>query len=270
MHKTAHSAENSIWWLEWSIDAQSLAKEITGADKAIELAYETNPAMGYRIAEKTILNEYETMTLDGFARERLGWWCPAVEINDRAIPLDVWRACGSDAPKPSEGKTAYGVKFSPDGASVALCGAIVPKEGQGRISLIDQKSTSHGTQWLADWLNERYNTGSCVVIDGRNGVDVLIDKIKGTWKSKISIIRPNVREVIAATSTLMDDLTEKKITWYKQQGILNDSAVNATKRPISGGWGFGGGNSAPIEACALALYGAKTCKRDPGRKMLIG
>ena len=27
---------------------------------------------------------------------------------------------------------------------------------------------------------------------------------------------------------------------------------------------------APIEACALALWGAKTCKRIPGKKMLIG
>lgn len=44
----------------------------------------------------------------------------------------------------------------------------------------------------------------------------------------------------------------------------------ATKRPISGGFGFGGENCYPIEACSLALYGAKTSKRDPKRKMRIG
>ena len=42
------------------------------------------------------------------------------------------------------------------------------------------------------------------------------------------------------------------------------------KRPIGGGWGFGGEDSAPIEACALALWGAKNSKRDPNKRMRIG
>lgn len=44
----------------------------------------------------------------------------------------------------------------------------------------------------------------------------------------------------------------------------------AVKRPIAGGFGFGGDNSLPVEACALALWGAKTSRRDPTRKMKIG
>ena len=232
----------------------------------------TNPALGRRILISTIEGECEQMDPDTFARERLGWWSPNMTGKiDYAIPRDIWNACASDKPKPETGKTAYGVKFSPDGSMVALCGAIIPKDGTpARISLIEYKPTSHGIQWLADWLNVRYGVGACVVIDGRNGVDVLTEKIKDTWRAKISIVRPNVSMVIAATSTLLNELTEKKITWYKDQEVLKDSALNATKRSISGGWGFGGDNSAPIEAAALALYGAKTCKRDPSRKMLIG
>ena len=191
------------------------------------------------------------------------------EVINYAIPEKVWDACVSDEQKP-EGKTAYGVKFSADGSRVALCGAVVPEGGPARISLIELKSTNSGTQWLADWLNERYNVAACVVIDGRNGVDVLVDKIADTWKSKMSIKRPSVKEVIAATSTLMNDLIEKNVTWYRGQEVLRDSAITSTKRPISGGFGFGGDNSTPIEACALALWGAKTTKRVPGRKMLIG
>jgi hypothetical protein len=60
------------------------------------------------------------------------------------------------------------------------------------------------------------------------------------------------------------------VTWYKKQDMLRDSAITSTKRPISGGWGFGGEDSTPIEACALALWGAKNSKRDPNRKMRIG
>lgn len=271
MHHEAHSGEsNGTWWLEWSEEINDIsALNLTPKD-ALELAYKTNPAMGYRIAEKTILNEFETMTLSGFLRERIGWWTPTrTETINYAIPQKIWDSCVSDDEKP-DGKTAYGVKFSADGATVALCGAVIPEKGAARISLIELRSTSRGTQWLANWLNERYDRAGCVVIDGRNGVDVLIEKIKDTWKSKLSIIRPSVREVIAATSMLVNDLNENNVTWFRGQEILRESAITSIKRPISGGWGFGGDNSTPIEACALALYGARNCKRNPNKRMRIG
>lgn len=271
MHQSAHSEEKgSAWWLEWSVNSDYNILDISSADKALELAYKTNPAMGYRIAEKTIVNEYDTMSPDGFARERLGWWTPVVEHKeDYAIDSDVWDACRSEEMKP-EGKTAYGVKFSADGAEVSLCGAVIPKEGPARISLIDRRPTGYGIQWLADWLNDRYGAACCVVIDGRNGVDVLVDKIAETWKYKDSIVRPYTKDVIAAVSTLTDALNERTVTWFAGQEILRESAVTSTKRKIAGGWGFGGENSTPIEACALALWGAKYSKRDPSRKMRIG
>ena len=109
-----------------------------------------------------------------------------------------------------------------------------------------------------------------MVIDGKNGVDVLVDKISGTWKFKGSVIRPYTKDVIAAVSTLTDALNEKTVTWFSGQEMLKESAVTSVKRKIGGGWGFGGDNSTPIEACALALWGAKYSKRDPSRKMRIG
>lgn len=271
MHATAHSNNpGGAWWLEWGIDSENPAQSIIDAKSALDAAYRTNPAMGYRIAEKTILNEFETMTIDGFSRERLGWWTPTItKAIDYAIPSNIWDACKSSDPKP-EGKTAFGVKFSPDGSAVCLCGAVIPDHGLSRISMIEYKSTANGTQWLADWLCERYAKASCVVVDGRNGVDVLIDKISDTWRMKGSIVRPSVKDVITSVGMLTDALNEKSVTWYDKQEALRESAVTAVKRPISGGWGFGGDNSLPIEACALALFGAKTSRRDPNRKMRIG
>ena len=232
--------------------------------------FECNPALGRRIQISTIEGEFEQMPADTFARERLGWWTPVVVHKlDYAIPADLWDACVSEEAKP-EGKTAFGIKFSSDGAEVVLCGAVIPKDGKARISIIDRKPTGLGTQWLADWLNQRYNKASCVVIDGKNGVDVLVDKIASTWRIKGSVIRPRATDVIAAVGMLMDGLTEQTLTWYKKQDMLRESAITSVKRPISGGWGFGGEDSTPIEACALALWGAKTSKRDPSRKMRVG
>jgi hypothetical protein len=76
--------------------------------------------------------------------------------------------------------------------------------------------------------------------------------------------------MIAAVSMLMDGLNEQTLTWYSGQDALRNSAISSVKRPISGGWGFGGEDSAPIEACALALWGAKTSKRNPNKRMRIG
>ena len=254
-------------WHEWSVAADDV-KDINAEDHS--LWFMTNPALGMRLSEEFTEEEFRSMSKDGFARERLGWWSPTLtHATDNAISKELWDACVSNAPKP-EGKTAYGVKFSADGSWVCLCGAVIPTEGAARISLIEAKPTGHGTQWLADWLNERSKKACCVVIDGRNGVDVLTDKISEHWKVKGSVIRPGVKDVIAAVSVLMDSLTEKSVTWFSGQDALRESALTCVKRPISGGWGFGGENSTPIEACALALWGAKNSKRDPNRTMRIG
>ena len=231
--------------------------------------YEANPSLGYQLLFSALEKDAATMSADMFAREHLGFISKDAHRVSYAIPVDVWDACKSFDQKP-EGKTAYGVKFSADGSEVSLCGAVVPTEGYARISLIERRPTGHGTQWLADWLNERYTKASCVVIDGRNGVDVLIDKIVPTWRVKGSVIRPGVRDVLASVSTLTDALNEKTVTWYEGQEMLRESAVTATKRPLAGGWGFGGENSTPIEAAALALWGAKNSKRNPDKRMRIG
>lgn len=231
---------------------------------------DTNPALGRRILKSTIEGEVEQMAPDTFARERLGWWTPLPKKEMAyVISEDVWNKCASKELKP-EGKTAYGVKFTSDGAEVVLCGAVIPKEGKSRISMIERRSTGEGLQWLADWLNARYDQASCVVIDGRNGVDVLVDKIANVWRQKGSVIRMGTKDMIAAVGTLMDALNESTVTWYEKQLALKESALNTTKRPIGGGWGFGGEDPYPIEACALALWGAQNSKRDPNRKMRIG
>lgn len=231
----------------------------------------TNPALGRRIQLDTIISEQEQLPADMFARERLGWWNPIIEVIEQpVIDPEAWGRCRSTAPKP-DGKTAYGVKFSPDGTEVILAGAVIDKETNTvRVTIIDRRDTAHGIQWLAEWLNERYKVASCVVIDGRNGVDLLIDKIGGTWRMKGSILKPNARDAVAAASMFINEINESTLTWYHGQEDLDDSARTATKRPIGGGFGFGGDNALPVEAAALALYGVRTAKRDPSRKMMIG
>ena len=255
-------------WHEWSVEAKSV-EEIDLQNRALWFA--ANPALGIRLTEDFTAEELGTQSPDGFARERLGWWSPILtQEADYAIRADAWDACRSEKPKPENGKTAFGVKFSADGAEVCLCGAIIPPDEPARISMIERRPTGRGIAWLSEFINERNKAASCVVIDGRNGADLLVENIKDVWKAKGAVIRPSSRDVIAAVSTLTNAVNERTVTWYAGQPALRDSAVGSVRRPIGGGWGFGGENSIPIEAAALALWGAKTSKRDPTRKMKIG
>ena len=261
--KARNKESQAIAWTEYSVP------EIGEVSDRKRWA-QCNPALGRRMQESTIAAECEQLSPDTFARERLGWWSPiATQHIDYAIDKTAWAKCGSDAPKP-DGKTAYGIKFSADGSMVCLCGAVIPKDGAARVSLLDLQPTGRGLAWLSDWLNARYDKASCVVIDGRNGVDVLIERISDVWRAKDSVVRPSVRDVVAAVGRFVNAINENSITWYRPQEMLNDSAVSVTKRSLAGGFAFGGENSLPVEACALALWGATTSRRNPNRKMRIG
>lgn len=254
-------------WHEWSVEAKNV-EAINVADR--NLWAMCNPALGLHLTEDFTETELRNLSPDGFARERLGWWAPEeVHEIERAIAAPLWDGCASNAKKP-EGKTAFGVKFAADGSVAALCGAVIGQDGKARVSLIDIRPAASGTAWLADFLKKRYSTIACAAIDGRNGADVLTDRLTSTFRAKGSLLRPSARDVVAAASTLMEELTEKTMTWYRPQTPLRESALSAVKRPISGGWGFGGDNSAPIEAAALALWAVRTTKRDPDKKMRIG
>lgn len=262
IEKCHNSPEQGVCIAEWAVNK-------IGDISDVKRWYRTNPSLGYQLLISALVKDSLNMSSDTFAREHLGLLPKRHETLNYAIPEVLWDSCKSNEPKP-EGKTAFGVKFSADGTEVVICGAVIPKVGQARIEMIERKPTGLGTQWLADFINARYTTASCVVIDGKNGVDVLVDKIASTWKMKGSVLRPRATDMIAAVSLLMDSLTEQSVTWYAKQEALKESAITSVKRPISGGWGFGGDNSTPIEACALALWGAKNSKRDPSRKMRIG
>lgn len=230
--------------------------------------YETNPSLGYQLLEEAIAKDAAKMSDDTFAREHLGFLAKRHEIMNYAISEKAWDKCAVKGTKP-DGKIAYGVKFSTDGSEVCLSGAVLT-ENKVYVELIERKSTGQGTRWLAEWLNQRYDKACCVVIDGKNGSDILVDRIADVWKMKDSVIKPSVREVIASVSALIEAVNEQTLSWNEAQDALKESAITSVKRPIAGGWGFGGENSCPIESCSLAVWGVKTSKRNPGARMRIG
>ena len=265
LHDRAHSGDSTVWWLEWGASGDTL--DDVDVDN-VDLWYATNPAMGRRMSERTVRNEHDTMSRDGFARERLGWWSPTAGLPDYAIPANKFESLAVDEP-PTEGKVAYGIKFSPDGSEVSLAAARL-HDGTVYIEQIQRESMAVGTSWLAEWIRSRRNTGSCCVVDGKSGAQALVEKL-GTMPVNY-IIAPNASQVIAACSTLVNCVNEGTLEWYRPQADLLDSAITSTRRKIgqTGGWGFGGENPIPISAASLAVWGVFNSRRDPERKQRIG
>lgn len=261
LHDRAHDGESSVWWLEWGAQGETL--QDVDID-SVDLWYACNPAMGRRMSEDTVRDEHDTMSRDGFARERLGWWSPTAGKPQTLIDADAWDALATDEP-PEPERTAYGVKFAPDGSEVAL--AVAERHGGvTHVELLERKTMACGTAWLADWLCKRTTVGSCAVIDGRSGQQALVERMASAPRGYV--VTPGAADVVAAASMLCDAVSERTLSWYRPQEQLRESATSAVRRPIGngGGWGFGGADPLPIDACSLALWGVSTSKRNPAVK----
>ena len=265
LHDRAHGGESSVWWLEWGAEGETL-DDVDVDD--VDLWYACNPAMGRRMSEATVRDEHDTMSRDGFARERLGWWSPTAGLPDFAIPANKFESLAVDA-APTGGRAAYGVRFSADGSEVSLAAARL-HDGRVYVEQIRREPMALGLTWLADWIAQRKARGCCCVIDGKAGAQALVDKL-GRMPVNY-IVTPSAQQAIAACTSLVDAVNEGTLEWFRPQADLLDSAVTSTRRKIgqAGGWGFGGENPVPIEAAALALWGVLNSKRNPERKQRIG
>lgn len=254
-------------WHEWSVSG-------IGDTSDRRRWYETNPALGIRITEEYVESEFAALSVDGFARERLGWWSEAY-AGSAAIPADKWQACGIDVVYP--GTVSYGVKFDPDGTHVTLAVASKPAKALGEkihVEVIEHRNTGGGTSWLSDWLAARADKAALIAIDGRSGVDALKNRLIELGVSDKTIMTVGTKDMIAASSVFLEAVREGTLTHFDQE-ILNASVRFATKRKIGKEGGFGFQSMVAeidvtiLEAVAVAHYAAKTTKRRPGRKAKV-
>lgn len=272
LHDEAHGDGgcDDSWWLEWA--AEELPPEDARAEDLLDLAYATNPALGTRITERAVRNEIRTMTRDGFARERLGWWKPGGSI-ERAIPFEKWKECEIPDDAAPQGVPSFGVKFSADGRHVALSAAIVKPDGGSFVELVSYASTSGGIGRLVDFVVERADSCGSVAVDGRSGSSAFLDSAVKRGFPKRFATECSTANAIAAASMLLEEV-ESKTLEHIESPALDESATGSIRRKIgnAGGFGFGDGPDSvatPVESAAIALWAARTAKRDPSRTQEI-
>lgn len=235
---------------------------------------EVMPSLGYHADIRAIRTGMKDMDELGAAQEYLGYWLP--ESTGSESPLleeGSWEKCLVKSAPPERGgdRIAYGVKFSPDGATVALSVAVRPAEGEKtHVELVALKPTSSGSDWLCRWLAERSEIGCSVAVDGRSGAGTLCSKLDSAGVPKGYVIRPTADQAVSAATLARDGVSTRTLT-HIASPALDLSATTSSKRAIGsqGGWGWGGENSAPIESVGLALLALSISKREPNRKQEV-
>lgn len=271
VRKTAHEhASDKLSWHEWSVD------EI-GDVHDVNRWYLTNPALGTRLDEEFTLEECTTLSEEGFARERLGWWDDRTQGANPIIDTSKWAACAVDDPFEPDDKErmAFGVKFTPDGKTFALSVAIRHPDRPTYIQGIRSGEVDNGgLAWLAHWIADRKQQCAMCFIDGKSNTETLYRKLRDEYGFPQKAMRTlTTNEVCASASMFVNALDEKRIAHVDQED-MDMSATFAQKRIIGkdGGYGFGDGQypCALIESAAFAYMAVTTTKRNPNRKLRCG
>ena len=269
-HEAAHAGKaGGMWWMEWSVDE---IPNLTDRDAALELAYRTNPALGYRIREDVMLDAIDSYVMkpDSFAREYLGRWNPSMRVADFLITSLAWHDTQTSTPPSNVSKLAYGVRFTPDGRSVTLAVAVT-HSGGCHVEYVRTEPTVAGIAWLVDWIVARKGRAAAVAIDGRADAADLGQRLVAAGMPKQAVMVARTSDAITASAMLVNAVNDGTLT-HLDDPALAESALGATRRPIGkdGGYGFGGECPERLDACALALWAARTTRRDPRRKGRIG
>lgn len=254
--------DKDVFYVEFSADKNANPDDRSAWRKA-------NPSFPSRTTEGAILRMRKLLgSVESFKREGLGIWDERQQ-GKRAFPPGAWAARVAEAPE--AGVRSFGVKFSPDGAHVAIAGALRVDENRVHVEAIRQAPMSEGTQWLVDFLVERKGRAAQIIVDGKAGVGYLVNALRAEKVGKSVLLIPTVDQAIMAHSMLDRAVIQGEVS-HSGQADLDVQAEGAMRREIGKAGGFGwesgveGESTALLDAVTLAHYAAKTTKRDPSRR----
>ena len=240
-----HSNSYASGWAEWSVLEMSDPNDI-------ELWYETNPSMGYHLNERKIRSEIGDDKTD-FNIQRLGLW---IKYNQRsAISRNEWEALELPKLPKLTGQLFVGIKFGIDGENVALAVAARTADGKIFSEVVGCKPIRNGVHWIVQFLAEADYRKA--VVDGKNGVDVLMDAAKAERIKRIETV--TVSQIIKANS-VFDMAMENGTFQHMKQSAVTQVVTNCERRKIGSNGGLGyksmkdGADIALLDSMILATW----------------
>lgn len=228
-----------------------------------------NPSYPSRTPESSILRMRRQLGEEDFRREALGVWDEMVTVG--AVDMKLWEDC-TVTERRDGGVMSFGVDMSPDRSSLAIGACMRYEDGSAHVELVRfENPRSRGVAWAADWLAERWERTASVVIDNNSPAMVLIPELRSRH------VRPrvtNASEMGQACGRFQDMIAQGILHHLPDdmQKPLELAVRGSTTRAIgaSGAFGWNKRGSdvdiSPLVAVTLALHGAFTSRRNPGRK----
>lgn len=248
-------SSNRLAYFEWSAEDDADVNDV-------DSWYEANPGMGIRISEQYVMDELETMIVDGdeerFKRERLGIW--AKLGGDSVIPAKAWSDSVDSESVPGE-RLVFGVDVSPSRASASI--ALVSYRDDGRIHA-EIVESREGTSWVGSRLaelNERWKPAAMVAVAG-SAAESLMD----SWRRDGARVKPvRFLDYKQACGRFFDLVTENRLR-HVDDPILN-GAVDGAKQQWTAdnaSWYWSRKNSGaditPLVALTVGLHGLEKRK----------
>ena len=225
------------------------------------LWYETNPALGGRLNLAEVERELALMSsnLEGFAKERLGWWGnPADDAEDEqeadlALDETAWIDC-ADPDSTIADPVYLGVEIAADRSSASIGAAGLRPDKVVGLELLERRS---GTYWVVPRLIEIISRQriAAVALDPSSAAGSLIPDLK---TAGIEVLTPNVRQVCQACTSLHDAVMteDAKQLRHRSNDRLTAAAVEATKHKVGDSWRWDRYDSdvSPLYAVTLARW----------------
>ena len=225
-----------------------------------------NPSYPHRTSKTAILRMQKLLGSDeGFYREGYGIWDKEAKTH-KAFRKSSWNVLIK--PKPADGVKCFGVKFTPDGTTVALGAGIRDESGLVHVEGIRQENAGEGLGWLLGFLSARFESSSLIVIDGKAGTGALIQGLKDAGVNRRGLVLvPSLDQYAQAHSMLLEAVKSGSVS-HRGQAELDGQVFDAVKRPLSKtsgafGWSASDGGMIPLlAAVTLAFWAAKTTRVD--------
>ncbi len=241
-----------LTYLEWSAEA--------GVERDDRRAWaQANPALGYRVTERYIEDELDSLPAREFERERLG-------IGDDpdgsgVVDLARWTALideGSEIARPLA--FAFDVTPERDAAAVAVAG--VRLDGAAHVEIAQSLP---GVEWLLGYLVERWRRWSVPIwVELSSPAAALIGPLEAQGVEVKTQPRGG-----GAAALLADAITAGAVR-HLGQASLTSALVGARRKVQGDTWSWSRASSttdiSPLVAASLAHYGAMVEPPPPPRR----
>jgi hypothetical protein len=252
--------EKHTAWVEWGAEPEDDPYDI-------EILRKANPAWDTRINPEIVASERASYTPMGFGRERLGIWYPKEATCLWQIFTEAeWDAATFTVP-PTDGVRAFAVKFSLDGKTFSVAGALKSGESTyveslGVWPLSDTGPTISG-------LMQRQQVP--VFVDGRGAAQEFQKRLAASGFPKRMLHPVSTEDAVIAYAGFYRATLDGEAFHSPQPGLM-ESVKYAGWRKIGeqGGQGYKpvnpNGDVTAIEAVALAFGAVQSVKPKKSQK----